>query len=86
MRDQRPFANRTAINPAATRRAARLVDQRLLNAEPAASEMSGNTDKADWQGRGSDKLQGEGAGQQAKGDPQQLKGTQRTRSRTALTR
>jgi uncharacterized protein YjbJ (UPF0337 family) len=51
-----------------------LVHQRLLNAEPAASDMSGNTDKADWQGRGSDKLQGEGAGQQAKGDAQQLKG------------
>jgi uncharacterized protein YjbJ (UPF0337 family) len=63
-----------------------LVDQRLLNAEPAASEMSGNTDKAAGMANeaagkikqgigkavGSDKLQGEGAGQQAKGDAQQL--------------
>jgi uncharacterized protein YjbJ (UPF0337 family) len=51
-----------------------------------ANEAAGKIKQGIGKAVGSDKLQGEGAGQEAKGDPQQLKGTQRTRSRTALTR
>jgi hypothetical protein len=76
-----------------------LVHQRLLNAEPATSEMSGNTDKAAGMANeaagkikqgigkavGSDKNRVKALDSKPRAMPSSLRGTQRTRSRTALT-